>query len=502
MAGGTVITKKKAPTAPAAGVGAFEGPLPTGSPAAVPGALPAPPSAAQQAALDAAINRVGVSGPAFVADMSPADKLVMQGSGQATAVAQGIQGMNTAGNTALTGLQGQLAATPGQTPIQNLQNAPATNPALYTAGALQGRAPVAATGAPTLGGKAAQLPQGLYTQPGLTPLSAGQGQAGLDAVDARLAGYDPNFAVPTAGVPGAGANVVHLGALPGATDRTLQTSQLDRVLGYNPATASAAEAQLQNAGVTNLGQSLALARSARGGPAAQAQAMRNAQAEGAATMSQQARDMAVLRAKEEDTAKERELTALGLGNDVTGAIRSSDVTERGNDVAAQVAELNAGSTQRGQTLEQQNAERAAGVTERGQTLTANQAMSKAQLDALIAQQQGAISGRNAAVTERGQTLQTDLGAEGIKQARDAVTASSLTEAEKTEAQIIMTQAQLGYDLTPEQQATMLKLRDKLSETNSSASPFEQFVNKWVKPAVETVQPAAGAAIEAKKAGLV
>lgn len=521
MAGGTPIIKRLPAAQPAAtGTPAFSGPLPTGAPAAVPGAVAPAPSATQQASLDAAVSAnynadprvraASSSAPtgAFVADMSPADKLVMAASGHPTAVAQGIQGVQNAGNAAAQGnldaFNATLMAQPGQSPVQALHGAgPVGNTGFAN---MAPATTVHATGAPMLGGKPAAPVQGLYAQPGQTPLSAGQGQGALDQAGAALGAYTGQFAVPGTGQMGAAPGTVHLGALPGATDRSLQASQLDRVLGFNPATASAAEAQLQAAGVTNLGQSLALARSARGGPAAQAAALRQAQGEGAATMSQQARDMALLRAKEEDTAKERELTALGLGNDVTGAMRTADVTERGNDVAATVAELNAGSQQRGQDTDRAVAERNAGVTERGQTATANAAMSRDKLDALLGVQQGAVVGRQAAVNERGQTIDATtgmaLGTEGIQQARDAVSAGALTSAEQTEANILITQAELGYQLTPEQQTTLLRLKDKLSETNSSASGFEKFVDKYVKPVGEVIQPVAGMAIEAKKAKLI
>lgn len=468
---------------PKAAPGAFTGPLPAGAPAASGGSAATAPSASQQAMLDSVVTNNynndpavkaayvsnGLRAPAAtVKEMDPNDALVLAASGHPTAVANGIAGTQNAGNAAaqssLNAFNQQLMAQPGQSAVQQLAGA---GPIGNTGFGLQGVAkPVAhaVTGAPTLGNGGVNT-AGLYQQPGVTPLSAGQGQGALDAAGAALGAFNGQFAVPAAGqAMGPNGSTVHLGALPGATDRSLQTSQLDRVLGYNPATASAAEAQLQSAGVTNLGQSLALARSARGGPAAQAAALRQAQGEGAATMSQQARDMALLRAKEEDTAKERELTALGLGNDVTGAIRTADVTERGNDVAANVAELNAGAQQRGQDTDRAVAERNAGVTERGQTTAANTAMSQQQLDALLGQQQGAIIGREAGVNERGQTIgattQMTLGTQQIQQARDAISASALSTAEQTEANILMTQASLGYQLTPEQQIQLAQLGKK------------------------------------------
>lgn len=464
---------------------------------------PPGPSPTQASALDAAVGQVYNNDPAvraatltngqqapanaFVNDMSAGDKLIAGAGGSARTSAQGVAAGQATANAGLNTLQGNIlgSATPGQSLAQTVQG---SGPVGNTGFVNPASAPhVATAGGPVLSGAAAQTPQGLYTTPAPNAMAAGVGQGKLDEVDAALTGYNPNFKVPGTGTMAAAPGTVGLGALPGqvaapglqaATDRTLQTQQLDRVLGFNPQTASVAEAQLHDAAQQNLGQSLALARSARGGPAAQAQAMRNAQSEGAATMSQASRDLATLRAQEEDTAKQRELTALGLGNEQTSSIRGSDVTERGQnatsldnaltagvsqrgqDVNAQVAGLNAGVTQRGQTIDQAIAERNAGVTERGQTTTANQAMSKDQLDAIIARQQGAVAGRTAATTERGQTLDAVLGTEQVKSAHDQIASSSLTAAEQTEANVLVNAAALGNALTPEQQMRMQALAIK------------------------------------------
>lgn len=269
----------------------------------------------------------------------------------------------------------------------------------------------------------------------------GVGSRGIAQVDAALTGYNPNFPIQGGGtmaaapgtqslgaLPGTGSmgplpgtvsggalpgterlgalpGTVQQGALPGATDRNLQLGTLDRILGYNPETASRAEALLGDATQNNLSSSLALARSARGGPAAVAQAMRGAQAEGAATMSQSARDLAALRAQEEDTAKGRELSALGLGNEAATGIRASDVGERGQNVEASTAALNAGVAQRGQTVTAQSAELQALAQQRGQTVESLMN----ELNAATTQRGQTIGAqeteRNAGVSERGQTIE-------------------------------------------------------------------------------------------------
>src|ERR1044071_3609431 len=236
-----------------------------------------------------------------VAAMTPADQLLVDsrnlGIGQAgqTSVARA-----DAGSAGLNALQGQILATPGQSPAQALDAAQRSGLGAATQAGFSplttGRQPVTGRGAVAPTGLA---PTGLYQQPNAGPLATGTGQGSIDEADAALTGYNSNVNVPGTGALGALPGVATMGALPGATDRGLQTSALDRLLAYDPSVGSSvAEAQLRDATQRNLGQSLALARSARGGPAAQAQALRMAQAEGAATMSQQARDLALVRAKE------------------------------------------------------------------------------------------------------------------------------------------------------------------------------------------------------------
>ena len=463
-----------------------------------------------------------------IAAMSPADRLLIDsnmaganmnpgGRSNAVTTAGGIAGTAAAGNAGLNALQGQILTTPGSSLAQTI----AANPGVGNNGRQRDLLRPGAA-APVTSGRAAPgaglqpSAASLYQQPNQGPLSTGTGQGSLDEVDAALTGYDARFAVPGTvqaearpgtGQMGAIPGNVAMGALPGATDRGVQMSALDRVLGFDPSVGtSVAQAQLRDAAQGNLSQSLAMARSARGGPAAQAQAMRMAQAEGAATMSQAARDAAILRAKEEDTRKARELEALGLGGELSTQIRGSDVLERGQNVGALEAELTAGVTQRGQTIGNVEAERNAGVlergqtlqsqdntlnagvTQRGQTINANQAMSQQELDALVARGGLAQTERQVGATERGQTLDAILGTEQVKQARDAVASSALTEGEKIEANILMTRAQLGYQLTPEQQFRAQQIANKANDPT-----LMQYILGGVQAGANTAQAVASVA---------
>jgi hypothetical protein len=571
---------------------------------------PPPPSQTiGQTAHSEAGPGVAITQPApapFVTRMTPGDALILQGGGKPTTVAAGVSGQNNAGNAGVSGIQ-QALANPqmGNSPAQNLAAASKAGVSVggydtALTGALASKPQPAATvsrpGASTLapvGGSAA-----LYQQPGAGQgLAAGGGAAGIQAIDAALTGYDPTVALPgtaragqlagrgsmgalpgtvsqgalpsTVGLGalpgqvsmGARPDLVGMGALPGATDRSLQLSALDRVVGYDPTTASLAQAQLADASQMNLANQLAMARSARGGPAAVAAALAQAQGEGAATMSQQARDLAMLRAKEEDTAKQRELEALGLGGELASSMRGQDVLERGQDVGAVEAALqagvqqrgqtmasldaelaqmvsqrgqdvegaiadlqagaqqrgqtiqsldnalNAGVTQRGQTIDAIMAERNAGVTERGQeaaligdqlsadvtqrgqSIDARTQQSQRELDALIARGGLSEAERQAAVQERGQTLDAVMQGESVKQARDAVSAQSWTEAQKIEANLLINQAILNGQLTPEEQFRMQNL------INSADDPtlFQQVF--------AGVMAVGNTAVAAKKSGM-
>lgn len=153
---------------------------------------------------------------------------------------------------------------------------------------------------------------------------------------------------------------------PNAGDRALQMGQLGQVQQFmggpreqstvlgdvrsfrqQPRTPSAAELQLLGAQDSAMSDALSLARSARGGPGAVNRAMRVAQAENAATQATGARDLALLRAKEDEAFRAQQLQALGLegqlgqgldadtlralglGGDIATNIRGQGVTERG-----------------------------------------------------------------------------------------------------------------------------------------------------------------------------
>lgn len=162
------------------------------------------------------------------------------------------------------------------------------------------------------------------------------------------------------------------------TDKALQLSELDRIRQFQnqpqrqedvisqlqgflgqPAGPSAAEQQLTRAQDQSMSDALSLARSARGGPGAQARAMRVAQAENAATQATAGRDVAELRAKEEAARRGESLQALNQMGGLAGGIDA-------NTLQALGLSSGAASDIRGQGLEARGQD----VTGRGQTLNA------------------------------------------------------------------------------------------------------------------------------------
>lgn len=153
---------------------------------------------------------------------------------------------------------------------------------------------------------------------------------------------------------------------PNPADRGLQMTELERIQQFlngpreqrnvladvdeflaQPHGPSAAEIQLRQAQDDAMSDALSLARGARGGAGAVNRALRVAQAENAATQATGARDLALLRAKEEEANRaqvlqglglkgelaggldQNTLQALGLGAETAGDIRSQGVAERG-----------------------------------------------------------------------------------------------------------------------------------------------------------------------------
>lgn len=158
---------------------------------------------------------------------------------------------------------------------------------------------------------------------------------------------------------------------PNPADRNLQLSELERIQQFmsgpragrdvmgevdqflaTPHGPSAAELELKQAQDDSMSDALSLARGVRGGAGATNRALRVAMAENAATQSSGARDLALLRAKEEEARRAETLNALGLKGNLAGGL--DDGTLRALGLGGELA-----SNVRGQ-----------GVQERGQTLQA------------------------------------------------------------------------------------------------------------------------------------
>lgn len=156
---------------------------------------------------------------------------------------------------------------------------------------------------------------------------------------------------------------------PNPADRDLQMTELERIQQFlngpreqrnvlsdvdaflaQPQGPSAAEIQLTQAQDDAMSDALSLARSARGGAGAVNRAMRVAQAENAANQATGARDLALLRAKEEEANRAQILQGLGLKGELAGGLDANTLTALGlgsqtaGDIRGQ------GLTERGQTL--------------------------------------------------------------------------------------------------------------------------------------------------------
>ncbi len=244
--------------------------------------------------------------------------------------------------------------------------------------------------------------------------------------DATAAGTTTlnNFRADTSGVAGvraAGAqgasSIADAGASGGADVGNFRaaTSGIDALNSFanGPAGPSAAEAQLRMQADKDKRTALALARSARGGPAATALALRRAQAENSATAAETRGQAGVLRAQEAATARGQNLSALtsagglqqqssvtdlnaltaGSGLNLQGQIAAGNLNLQGQTNATQ-AEL-AGS---GQNLSAQQASATAGIT--GATNASQQ-----QLEGSAQNLQGVQTAGSLAQNTRGQDIQ-------------------------------------------------------------------------------------------------
>jgi hypothetical protein len=129
---------------------------------------------------------------------------------------------------------------------------------------------------------------------------------------------------PQLQVQGAGQSA-QAGALGAAVDFVKQ-----------PAGPSAAEAQLRMQADRDKRTAIALARSARGGPAAVALALRRAQAENAATAAETRGQGAVIRAQEAATQRGQNLQAIQIRGDIANNVRSMDVDTAKSQLSAQL----------------------------------------------------------------------------------------------------------------------------------------------------------------------
>jgi hypothetical protein len=115
-----------------------------------------------------------------------------------------------------------------------------------------------------------------------------------------------------------------------------QQDVLDQVMAFanRPQSGpSQAQLMLQQASQGNMADVLSAARSGRARDAgSQARAMNVAQGEIAGLGVDAARNASMLRAQEEQDFRGQQLAALGLGGDVSGAIRGAGVQERGQNM--------------------------------------------------------------------------------------------------------------------------------------------------------------------------
>ena len=133
-----------------------------------------------------------------------------------------------------------------------------------------------------------------------------------------------------------GAGVLSGQVAPGGAGAQGQQDVLDQVMAYARAPQqgpSKAELLLQQASQGNMADVLSAARSGRARDAgSQARAMNVAQGEIAGLGVDAARNAALLRAQEEQDFRNQQLSALGLGGDVSGAIRGAGIQERGQNL--------------------------------------------------------------------------------------------------------------------------------------------------------------------------
>jgi hypothetical protein len=240
----------------------------------------------------------------------------------------------------------------------------------------QGGAPAAAAG--PSGSPAFQV-GARGAQPGMVSLGAAPGVNG-GSVSMTNPGGAPGGVMPQLGTQGSG-NAFQNSFL----------SQLQQQISA-PQGPSVAAAQLQQAQANNAAELLGAARSGRGGAGDQAEALREAMSGGSALMSDTAGQLATLRAQEEDMNKNRQLSALGLGGQLSEAQRGQDLSYRGQNLGALQGDQATALGARGQSLQSQIANQGSqlsleqlrgqlGLGARAQDLSAAQGNQQTQLGA-------------------------------------------------------------------------------------------------------------------------
>lgn len=157
----------------------------------------------------------------------------------------------------------------------------------------------------------------------LDAIGARHGAASRPTIDANQADLDQRQADFLGYSPAAQQGVL------GATQQYAPSAQRDALADLRQQIAasqqgpSQAEQMLGQAADMSAADALSLARSGRGGPGAQARAMRGAQAQQAATGVDTASSLAQLRAGEEQADLQRQLQAAGLGAQLSGGIDQS-----------------------------------------------------------------------------------------------------------------------------------------------------------------------------------
>lgn len=167
---------------------------------------------------------------------------------------------------------------------------------------------------------------------------AGGGSRGPGGLGSSAIAIDTQAALDRTGgqasaARGLGMDVLRGQQAPGGAGAAQQQDVLDQVLAYAQAPQagpSKAELLLQDASQGNMADVLSAARSGRARDAgSQARAMNVAQGEIAGLGVDAARNAALLRQQEAQDFRNQQLSALGLGGDVSGAIRGAGIQERG-----------------------------------------------------------------------------------------------------------------------------------------------------------------------------